>query len=76
MSHNLDVFYYYSLFNLLEVQVQTKLEATWTWVWVLINTIGNFRIKSLILGDNERVLNGEVNTTVKMVLQQVGEGVT
>jgi hypothetical protein len=57
-----------SPFLFLEVKIQTKLEAYWTWVRIAIDTVAYLWVDTLILGNDEWILNSEVDTSTANLL--------
>ena len=57
-----------SPFCILEVKIQTKLEAYWTWVRIAIDTVAYLWVDTLILGNDEWILNSEVDTSAANLL--------
>jgi hypothetical protein len=64
---------------MLEVKIESQLEAHWTWVRISVDTRGNFRVDTFVLGDDERILSSEEYTAREVFLacihEQSGEAV-
>lgn len=56
---------------MLEIQAHTDLQAPWTRIGISVDTTGYLRIETIILGDDERVLNGSIDATTSLATPQM-----
>jgi hypothetical protein len=57
-----------SPFLFLDVKIQTKLEAYWTWVRITVDTTAYLWVDTLVLGNDEWILDCEEDASTANLL--------